>query len=206
MKFDFSSLPLRNKGFSDQPMAFIDPEPRAMLSAIMEMALIETGNPTAREHWQKAQLRHLLTHASQRSGFWQKRLGSKKLSDVKLGSLPVLTRQDLLQQVRSEGPLLQASDGIATQTEATSGSSGTPVRFFVSEINGRYNAARSLAQYFMEGWDLSLNRTRLKQGDTYGFSVEKSQSWMGPLAALIKSGGNKHIELPTRISKSSSRS
>ena len=151
MKFDFSSLPLRNKGFSDQPMAFIDPEPRAMLSAIMEMALIETGNPTAREHWQKAQLRHLLTHASQRSGFWQKRLGSKKLSDVKLGSLPVLTRQDLLQQVRSEGPLLQASDGIATQTEATSGSSGTPVRFFVSEINGRYNAARSLAQYFHGG-------------------------------------------------------
>jgi phenylacetate-coenzyme A ligase PaaK-like adenylate-forming protein len=175
-------------------MAFLDPEPRAMLTAIAEMALIETGSPTAREHWQSAQLRNLLAHASQRSSFWQKRLGSKKLSDVKLGSLPVLTRQEVLHQVTSEGPLLRASDRLATQTHMTSGSSGIPVRFFVSEINGRYNIARSLAQFFMEGLDLSLNRTYLKRGPTHGFSVEKSQSWMGPLAELIKSGGNKHIE------------
>lgn len=194
MKFDFSSLPLRNKGFSDRPMAFVDPEPRAMLTAIAEMALIETGSPTPREHWQKAQLRNLFTHARQRSSFWQKRLGSKKLSDVKLTSLPVLTRQDVLQQVGSEGPLLQARDGISTKSHETSGSSGTPVRFYISEINARYNAARSLAQYFMEDWDLSLNRTYLKRGSKYGFSVEKSQSWMGPMAELIKSGGNKNIE------------
>ena len=175
-------------------MAFLDLEPRAMLTAITEMALIETGNPAACEHWQNAQLHNLLTHASQRSTFWQKRLGSKKLSDVKLSSLPALTRQDVLRQVTSEGPLLRAGDGIATNTHATSGSSGTPVRFFVSEITGRYNVARSLAQYFMQGWDLSLNRTYLKRGSTHGFSIEKSQSWMGPLAALIKSGGNKNIE------------
>jgi len=197
MKFDFSSYPVRNKGFSEQPMTILDPEPKAMLCGIMEMALIETGSPAARERWQKIQLRNLLKHASERSAFWRKRLGGKKPSDIELASLPILTRQEVLKQAASEGPLLLASDGIPSTPHRTSGSSGTPVRFFVSAVSVQYNFIRSTAQYVMEGRDLSLNRTRLYQSNQpvkNGFSVEESPSWMGPLATLFRSGINKNIE------------
>ncbi len=194
MKFDFSSLPLRNGGFSDQTMSILDLEPRAMLTTITEMALLETGSPAARAHWQKTQLRNLLAHAGQRSAFWQKRIGS---ANAELAALPLLTRRDVQQQVALEGCLLRENDGLATHPHATSGSTGTPVRFFVSEVNGRYNGARSLAQFFMEGRDLSLNRTRFKlvqMPDPERLTIEKSESWLGPLAGLIRSGGNKYIE------------
>src|SRR4249919_345366 len=99
MKFDFSSFPVRNRVFSEQPMTILDPEPKGALGAIVEMALIETGNPTAREYWQQAQLRNLLKHVSQRSAFWRNRIGEKKTSDIGLASLPILTRLDVRDQV-----------------------------------------------------------------------------------------------------------
>jgi phenylacetate-CoA ligase len=62
-----------------------------------------------------------------------------------------------------------------------------------------YNAIRTVAQYFMEGRDLSLNRTRIKEADApvKGVSVRKEKYWIGSLASLIKSGGNKEIEYST---------
>src|SRR5262249_41976673 len=92
------------------------------------------------------------------------------------------------------GPLLRPAQGIATKIQSTSGSSGTPVRFYASAINVQYNAARFLAQYFMEGWDVSLNRTRLLAGPKPGLTVEASPTWVGPLAPLIRGGRNKQIE------------
>ncbi len=172
-------------------------EPKAMLCAIVEVALLETGNRHARERWQQTQLCNLLKHVSQRSAFWKKRIGEKKSSDIKLAALPILTRQDVRYQFTAEGSLLRASDGIPTKLHATSGSTGTPVQFYFSSINGQYNAVRSTAQYFIEGLDISLNRTRIKPADgpiKNGFTVEESPSYMGPLAPLIKSGANKHIE------------
>lgn len=172
-------------------------EPKAMLCAIFEVALLETGSPHARQRWQQTQFSNLLKHVSQRSAFWKKRIGEKKPSDIKLAALPILTRQDVRNQFTAEGSLLRASDGIPTKLHATSGSTGTPVQFYFSSINGQYNAVRSTAQYFMEGLDISLNRTRIKPADgpiKNGFTVEESPSYMGPLAPLIKSGANKHIE------------
>ena len=197
MIFDFSGYRLRNRGYSEKPMTILDPEPRAMLSAITEIALIETGNRSAREHWQQIQLRNLVNHLTQRSAFWRSRIGMRKASDIDLASLPILTRQDLRTQVASEGPLLRAADGLSTKAHATSGSSGVPVQFFVSDVNVNYNAIRSLAQSFLEGRDLSLNRTRVKIADAPvkdGISVEKEESWIGSLGSLVKSGKNKHIE------------
>ena len=197
MKFDFSVFPIRNRAFSEQPMTILDPEPKSALGAIIEMALIETGNPTAREYWQQSQLRNLLKHVSQRSTFWKKRIGGKKPSDIELASLPILTRLDVRNQVTTEGSLLRASDGIPVRSHATSGSTGTPVQFYFSSINGQYNAVRSNAQFFMEGLDVSFNRTRIKPAGgalRNGFTVQESPSYMGPLAPLIKSGTNKHIE------------
>jgi len=178
-------------------MTILDPEPKAALGAVMEMALIETGSPTACEYWQQAQLRNLLKHVSQRSAFWKKQIGEKRPADVDLSLLPILTRSDVRNQVAAEGSLLRPADGIPIRPHATSGSTGTPVQFFYSAANGQYNSIRSTAQFFMEGLDISYNRTRIKPATgpvKNGFSVEESPSYMGPLAPLFKSGANKHIE------------
>ena len=125
-------------------------------------------------------------------------MGQKKNSDIDLASLPILTRDDLRQQVASEGPLLRGADGLSIFRHATSGSSGVPVRFFVSDVNSNYNEMRSLAQFFLEGRDLSLNRTRIKSADAVmndSISIENHDSWIVPaLSSLIKSGKNKEIK------------
>ena len=139
--------------------------------------------PRARENWQAAQLRNLLAHAAQRSSFWRQRIGPRKnYADVRLSSLPALTRADLRQQVGREGSLLPPGTE-PTQKHATSGSSGTPVEFFVSRMNGYYNSVRGLAQHFVDGRDLSLNITRFKSlftDDPRGFHGLQGRYPYGP--------------------------
>jgi phenylacetate-CoA ligase len=186
-------------------MRFVDPEPKQALSDAIDLIAIETGNRKAREHWQQKQLQNLLQHASTRSPFWRKRLGTKRTSDLKLSDLPVLTRDDVIHQVKTEGSLLRPEDGLPATRHSTSGSSGIPVRFFVSEMNTRYNIIRVISQYLMEGRDLSCNRTRfiafdynetkqLKIDQSKGFTVETAENWLGGLGALFKSGINKNIK------------
>ena len=198
MRFNFSEAPLKNRAFSEKPMSFVDEAPKTFLSAIIDVVAIETGNRAAREHWQHRQLENLLQHAGQRSAFWRDRIGGKKAKGISLSDLPILTRSDVVKQIETEGSLLP-SNIIGVSKHATSGSSGTPVQFFVSEMNARYNNVRSVAQYFMEGCDLTLNNTVLKpslrkrtQG---GFVVEKTNGWLGPLNSLFKGGNYKKINL-----------
>ena len=195
MRIDFSQLPLRNTAFSVKPMTFCDEVPKRFLSLILDVIAIETGRQKARENWQKAQLRNLLRHAHDRSAFWRKRIGTKKISDLKLSDLPILTRSDVIHQVKSEGPLLSPDDGRLVGTHSTSGSSGTPVEFFMTDINEYYNEVRRIAQYLMEGRDLSLNRTRLlmKSDLDNGFTVDITESWLGSLGGFFESGINKHV-------------
>ncbi|MGB8278760.1 MAG: hypothetical protein WCF20_12630 [Methylovirgula sp.] len=198
MKIDFSQLPLTNRAFSEKPMQFCETGHKNVLSSIIHLIAVETGDRKAREHWQAAQLRNLLFHASQRSAFWRQRIGTKRnVGDVKLSSLPVLTRADVRTQVESEGSLLRPADPMPVKKHSTSGSSGTPVEFFVSEMNAFYNGIRAFAQSFIEGRDLSLNRVRCKAGivaDDRGFTVTTSPSWAFGLESFIKSGKGKHIQ------------
>jgi len=203
MKVDFSKYPISSRGYSERPMAFLDIGPSKVFGGIFELILIETGSRTARAQWQKTQLRNLLTHATQRSSFWRNRVGAKR-SDSKLSALPILTRADVKQQVAQEGSLLRPTDGLQTFMHGTSGSSGVPVQFHVSQMNSQYNLVRQLAQYFMDGNDLSVNRTRIKTATASnakkiatipsGFTVEKGPSWLGELGSVFASGGSKLIE------------
>ena len=102
MKFDFSDFPLANRGYSERPMMFLDEDSSSALTAVLELALIETGKRAAWERWQKAQLRNLYMHAIQRSAFWRDRM-QMRTPDSKLNTLPVLTRSDLQRQVKLEG-------------------------------------------------------------------------------------------------------
>ena len=199
MKFDFANFPLSDRAFSERPMTFCEPGAARFLSAMLELTAIETGARKARETWQAAQLRNLLAHAVERSAFWRDRLGSRiPIADRDLATLPILSRRDLRAQVEAEGALLKPADKVGVRAHATSGSSGAPVRFFVSEMNMNYNTIRSLAQYFLEGRDLTLNRTAVNYDRTpggQGFTVEKTPSWLGVLAPFIRSAANKEIKL-----------
>jgi phenylacetate-coenzyme A ligase PaaK-like adenylate-forming protein len=196
MELNFSKLPIKNRAFSEKPMTFIDREAKNLLAAVIDVIAIETGNRTAREYWQRKQLHNLLQHAAQRSAFWRKRIGAKKIKDVSPSDLPILTRNDVVEQVENDGGLLPPGGKIATKKLATSGSSGTPVQFFMSDMNGQYNFVRTLAQYFMEGRDLTLNRTgfgRARERIEEGFSVKNSDGWIGSLGWFFKCGSSKGI-------------
>ncbi len=203
MKFDFSNYPVSGRGYAERPMAFLDIVPGKILGGIVELALIETGNRVARERWQRTQFRNLLNHASQRSAFWRHRLGPRR-SQAGLGDLPILTRAEVRQQVEQEGSLLRPNDGLQTQLHRTSGSSGIPAEFHVSQMNVQYNNVRSLAQEFMDGRDLSVNLTRINtaKGDaakrlatiSCGFTVEKKPSWLGDIGSVFTSGSLKRID------------
>jgi phenylacetate-CoA ligase len=197
MRLDFSDMPIRQRAFSEKPMTFCDPEPKNFLSAILDIAAIETGNPLAREHWQMAQLCNLIKHATERSTFWRQRIGARKLSGVTLSSLPILERGTVVKQIVDEGPLLRPSDRIAVNSSSTSGSSGIPVKFFASGMNARYNHVRSIAQYFLEGRDLKLNRVQIDYAphlQKEGLKVTRSEAWLGPLSSFFGCGTNKVIE------------
>jgi phenylacetate-coenzyme A ligase PaaK-like adenylate-forming protein len=196
MQFDFSKVLLKNRAFSEKPMTFIDQDAKNFLAAIIDVVAIETGNRAAREYWQHKQLQNLLQFASQKSAFWRERIGTRKIKDIGPSDLSVLTRSDVAKQVESEGSLLPADGTIATRKFATSGSSGTPVQFFVSDMNAHYNVVRSLAQYFIEGRDLTLNRTRFNRAPKRiqdGFSVKKTDGSLGPLSGLFKCGATKEF-------------
>lgn len=197
MRFDFSDLPLKSRAFSEKPMTFIDPAPKNFLAAITDLVAVETGNRTAREHWQLKQLQNLLQHAVQRSAFWRQRVGTKKINDITLSDLPILTRSDVTRQVETEGSLVPAGRTMRTKKCATSGSSGMPVQFFISEMNEHYNDVRSIAQYLIEGRDLTLNATVFKplsrDQSEGGFIVENTDGWLGPLNSLFKGGKCKTI-------------
>jgi phenylacetate-CoA ligase len=197
MRLDFSDMPIRKRAFSEKPMTFCDPESKNFLSAILDIAAIETGNPLAREHWQTAQMYNLTKHAAERSSFWRQRIGSRKLSGVALSSLPILERGTVMKQVVDEGPLLRPSDQIAVNNSSTSGSSGVPVKFFASGMNARYNHVRSVAQYFVEGRDLTLNRVQIDYTphlQKEGLKVTRSEAWLGSLSCFFGCGANKVIE------------
>jgi phenylacetate-CoA ligase len=96
MKLEFSTLPFRSRAFNEDPMKFVEPEPKSFLSAMIDLIMIETGKRKARENWQKAQLRNLLKHAYERSPFWGKRIATRKSSGLTLRDLPILTRNDVI--------------------------------------------------------------------------------------------------------------
>ena len=194
MRLDFSDLPLKETAFSDKPMTFIDQGPKNFLGAVMDLVAIETGDRRAREHWQQKQIDNLLSHAARKSAFWRKRIGANKAANLE--RLPILTRADVRTQVEAEGSLL-AGERIKTMKHATSGSSGTPIQFFISQMHTEYLGVRSAAQFFIEERDLTLNSTRLRpepKSSKDGFTVQIKGDALGSLASLVRGGKFKYIE------------
>lgn len=192
----FSSQSFRSDGFSKNPFRFLEPPVASELAFITQVALVENGAPSARERWQRDQLANLLSHARAKSAFWRARISDARKDLDSLASIPVLTRSELRTQCESEGSLVHSPGGAQPMSYATTGSTGQPVKVFVTAENAFYNGCRSLAQYFIN--DVSLNANRVKIGPHFfdtdrDILVKQSENWAGNLARLFQNGSNKEI-------------
>ncbi len=133
------------------------------LSAMLAISLVERAPPRARERWQQAQLQNLAIFARERSDFWKKRLLSvqpgKPVRLCRLADSPARRRAPAS---RDRGPLLKTADGISLQSSSTSGSSGTPLTFFRSAVNKKYDITQALLQALETDQELTGNRTQFR--------------------------------------------
>lgn len=200
MDFGFLRTGMKKTAFSKRPFSILDHSERDAFTSVMEILLLETGDRQAREEWQEQQLVALLSHAKKRSAFWRNRAGLVKPSLKNLKYLPVLMRKDVLEQVNTEGSLLTKADKIAFTKHSTSGSSGTPVNFFVSTVNSKYNGMRSFAQSLLEQRDLRENSTKIylsvtdeNIGQENSIRIRTAKNRRGSLSSVFEEGSTQTI-------------
>jgi phenylacetate-CoA ligase len=199
MLTDLTVRSLYPDAYSSQPYTFLDQDAHHYLANIAAIDLIENGDSTARQNWQNRQLSNLLRHAHSRSKFWRQRMPSRMINHQILKFLPVQSRQDTGTQVALEGSLLPDNANKPVSSYSSTGSTGTPVKVYVSEENGYYNNIRGLALYFTIGLRLEENFTRISPATSLA-ALEKNtpdvtlaDSWAGPLSAVFRTGKAKKI-------------
>jgi phenylacetate-CoA ligase len=192
---DLSSQKLQTKAFSTAAVTIANPASFAPLAKLLEIDMLEHGDPAARNAWVSQQVVNLLSHARVHSQFWAKRLDRKTLHD--LARAPVLSRRDLEEQVAAEGCLPLGREHGQAREHMTSGSTGIVTRFFVSDMNVAYNQLRGLAQYLFEGQCLALNSVRLKRDNVAGnkgYTITDSPNWIGPLSGVFRGGVGRFVK------------
>jgi phenylacetate-CoA ligase len=192
---DLSSQKLQTKAFSTAAVTIANPATFGPLAKILEIDLLEHGDPAARNSWVSQQVFNLLSHARVHSKFWAKRLDRKTPHD--LTRAPVLTRRDLVEQVTTEGCLPLGGQHGPVREHSTSGSTGIVTRFFVSDMNAAYNQLRVLAQFLFEGQCLALNSVRLTRDNVAGekgYTITESPNWTGHLSGAFKGGVGRLIK------------
>jgi len=131
---------------------------------------------------------NLLRHAQAHSKFWRERMPSRMINHEVMKHLPVLTREDIASQVNREGSLA-TTDGAAPMTYSSTGSTGTPVKVYITPQNSYYNKVRYIAQFFIT--DLTfcdrgiLAIFLLGAWPLYVLNVDPWWKWMGLWALVI---------------------
>ena len=190
--------PLQPTAFSDRPLSLLTPAVQEDFANIAAIELIENGDRPARENWQARQLTNLLRHAQVHSKFWRERMPSRMINHEVMKHLPVLTREDIASQVNREGSLA-TTDGAAPMTYSSTGSTGTPVKVYITPQNSYYNTVRYIAQFFITDLTLDDNHTKVspvKTLDMYEKEdsvVKMTESWAGPLSRVFRNGLSKQI-------------
>ena len=196
---DLTHKPLNPNAYSAHSFSFLDQTVLNVLSNITAIDLIENGDRTARENWQNQQLTNLLKHAQASSKFWRARLPSGMISHGSMKHLPIQSRADIVTQVKREGSLLAADGNAPASSYASSGSTGTPVKVYLSPENSFYNGVRSIAQHFIYNLSLEENWVRIDPAislvklESEPLAVELADSWIGPLAKVFRTGSAKKI-------------
>lgn len=184
--------------FSREPMSFLTPDHVGGLSKLAGIVALETSRPAAWAQWQGVQLENLLKFVMKRSIFWQTRLQSAlNKGEIDWSKVPMLTKGELRQQFDTEGSLFTASDKMVVNKHQTSGSSGIPTEFFISQWNADFNFCRSFATYIIEGRPFDRNRTQPKlkfSGQFDHLKTERHESWAGSFASFFKTGSSRIID------------
>ena len=200
MDFGFLENSMKKSAFSKRPFSILDHREKDAFTSVMEILLLETGDRKAWEQWQEQQLAGLISYAKQRSRFWRNRAGLVNPTLRNLKHLPILSRKDVTEQVSTEGALLTKADNIEFGMSSTSGSTGTPVKFYAANQNAKYNAIRVFAQEILEQQDLEVSSVKIDftstgkfEGRKKYFEVSKSKGRFGPLASVFEEGRFKQI-------------
>ena len=174
MLLDLTQFTLKAGLLSQRPFEILREADKKYVSALMDILLLEGADREVRDAWQLVQLGNLFKHAHARSVFWRSRLALLATDPRQIGRLPAFTRKELIAQVTKEGALIRPRDGLKPQEHSTSGSSGIPVRFFISDANGNYNVARYQLESLLER-RAHLSRARFRAEFTLpppGFAIE----------------------------------
>jgi phenylacetate-coenzyme A ligase PaaK-like adenylate-forming protein len=183
-------------GYGDQPFSFLDSEAHRAIGHIASIDLIENGDKAARENWQSKQLGNLTSHACVRSEFWRSRIPSGVGRQDILSGMPMLTRKEIALQVQKEGSLYGDKKQGTVLTYETTGSTGTPLKVYLSAQNAYYNLIRSHAQFFFDDLPLDENRVELtsvlRAVDLKKTVLHRADpEWAGPLSRVYRNGSSK---------------
>jgi len=141
-----------------------------------------------------------LRHAHTKSKFWRQRMPSRMINHGVLKFLPVQSRQDIVAQSADEGSLTSNDAASSGSGYASTGSTGTPVKVYVTRQSAYYKAIRSVAQFFLYGLRFEYNYVkispgvRLEQMDRKFVGVKSFDSWIGALAKVFRNGSFKEIQ------------
>lgn len=197
---DLLTRPLNPKAYTDLRLfTLLDQAAQNDLANITAINLVENGDPVARQNWQNQHLTNLLRYAQAHSKFWRQRMPSRVINHEVMKYLPIQSRQDIAAQAEREGTLVVTSGNTPVSSYASTGSTGTPVKVYVSRENGYYNLIRNLAQYFINNLSLDEDRvqifpaTSLAKLEKRSLTVELAGSWAGPLSKIFRNGTAKRI-------------
>lgn len=136
----------------------VPPERAQRLADTDAILLLERSPPAFWRAFQRRMLARLLSHARMASPWWQERLRDvpDDLSPDELHRLPVLRRDALRDSIERCGALaLDAREG-GVRPHHTSGSTGMPMRFFMSERAGQITQAHQWADHARHRRDARL--------------------------------------------------
>lgn len=174
MMLDLSQFSVKPGVLSGRPFEILRETERKLISTSIEILLLEGAEREVRENWQMVQLGNLFKHAQARSRSWSSRLSLIAMDPRHISRLRPLVRKELRDQVRMEGALMRREDALRVHEHSTSGSSGIPVRFFLTEANKNYNLIRYHLESIVNNRS-SLRRARFRAEFTLpapGFTIE----------------------------------
>ena len=194
MLSSFRDRPFRPDAFSDRPLSFFSRPIQEDLANITAIDLIENDDRVARENWQNRQLTNLLRHAQARSKFWRQRMPSRILNHDAKKYLPVLAREDVAKQVELEGSLA-TTDGAAPMTYSSTGSTGTPVKIYVTDqasLSGGIIANSTMQpinlQFYQQPYPLPTGASMGKNEASFSGGSGAAFVYYAPSTALTTSG------------------
>ena len=161
-------------------------QPAQRMLDVHAIRVLEQSHLDFREDFQNLALRRLADHAASRSVWWREWIGMPphRLSVQTLARLPILARTDFRAAIEHAGGALPLPGWQGeTLTNSTSGSSGVPVAFHVSQLANRVVDSHYYADHQRHGRNLRLKLaallTRFEQHPGKPHITLPAQPWQG---------------------------